>query len=395
MVRDHSFVHIVSERTVKGVIAIFPFTTLKVLKGKLFGGQENRWQEVMGERDFSQLRESLKEELKREPDIPVLHPEEEEIKEHVENEVRKLNANNLTRTMGYLDYFKRNPEVHWAFLAHMVSRNGGYHMTDLKGSMMDHLLKESERDKYFAFLERANGGIFADAYPQLHLYELSKNRAISFRRLFPHFRISRFMIPVWEAFSKSGNREMLTVGMILNEQRMLQERVVKRSWNAELLSRIDFQLQEFFGFTAVIFPYVKRKGSKYRLAGLTVNRFERPEGRIMTGKLLYSMLFLSPKVLKGTQDFAFKNVHTASRSDYWEELFTRKRRDDEKIYSPVLSDAWEDRPFMPPPGSDWFITNEFIEDIRLLPVPLKTDLTDKASANVKHIKTINEVKSII
>ncbi|UOK59912.1 DUF2515 domain-containing protein [Bacillus sp. OVS6] len=28
----------------------------------------------------------------------------------------------------------RNPEIRWAFLASMVSRNAGYCMTDLKGT---------------------------------------------------------------------------------------------------------------------------------------------------------------------------------------------------------------------------------------------------------------------
>ncbi|MBR8645388.1 DUF2515 family protein [[Brevibacterium] frigoritolerans] len=71
----------------------------------------------------------------------------------------------MTRTQAYLAFYNRNPEVHWAFLAHMVSRNGGYHMTDLKSSNMTHLLDRAERQKFFHFLERANSAIFADAFP--------------------------------------------------------------------------------------------------------------------------------------------------------------------------------------------------------------------------------------
>lgn len=83
----------------------------------------------------------------------------------IRTETAVLNRNNITRTQAYLAFYNRNPEIHWAFLAHMVSRNGGYHMTDLKSSNMTHLLDRAERQKFFLFLERANSAIFADAFP--------------------------------------------------------------------------------------------------------------------------------------------------------------------------------------------------------------------------------------
>src|SRR5688572_27702533 len=45
-------------------------------------------------------------------------------------ETEQNNVNNLTRTEAYLRFFSKHKEIHWAFLAHMVSRNGGYSMTD-------------------------------------------------------------------------------------------------------------------------------------------------------------------------------------------------------------------------------------------------------------------------
>lgn len=86
------------------------------------------------------------------------------------------NQNNITRTKSYLDVYLRHPEIHWAFLGHMVSRNGGWNMTDLKGDLLSHLLTEQEQQFFFSFLERGNWLIFQDIYPQFLLYEESIKR---------------------------------------------------------------------------------------------------------------------------------------------------------------------------------------------------------------------------
>lgn len=39
-------------------------------------------------------------------------------------ETARLNVNNVVRTKTYLDFYRLYPEIRWAFLAHMVSRNG-------------------------------------------------------------------------------------------------------------------------------------------------------------------------------------------------------------------------------------------------------------------------------
>ncbi|QHN49242.1 DUF2515 domain-containing protein [Geobacillus stearothermophilus] len=89
------------------------------------------------------------------------------------------NLNNITRTAAYFTFFERHPEVHWAFLAHLVSRNGGWNMTDLRGSLLPLLLPEKTIAPLFLFLKRANALIFHDAYPQLLLYEESKRRSLA------------------------------------------------------------------------------------------------------------------------------------------------------------------------------------------------------------------------
>ncbi|MFD2973761.1 DUF2515 family protein [Peribacillus deserti] len=315
----------------------------------------------------------------------------------VRDKTEEYNRNNVTRTKAYLDFYLRNPEVHWAFLAHMVSRNGGYHMTDLRGSAMDHLLTENEKEKYFVFLERANSSIFSDAYPQLLLYEEAKKNPVSLRTFLRFFHVSRFMYSIWELFLKEQNSKLLTMALIINEQRMLEDRIIKRFGYAELLAGIDFQLQEFFGFTTVVFPYKQKKPSKfYKLTGLSVERFEDPLHRILTGKKLYSLLFHKKDVFEGVLKFAASSTHSASRADYWNTIFTSSlAHSSKKIYSPVLNSAWKDRTLDSAALSDWFISETFIEDLRTEIMAGREDITNKVKDNLTAIKVMNEIKSII
>ncbi|GAA3327359.1 hypothetical protein GCM10020331_066980 [Ectobacillus funiculus] len=43
------------------------------------------------------------------------------------------NRDNISRTHAYKEYYLRNCEIRWSFLASMVSRNAGWNMTDLEG----------------------------------------------------------------------------------------------------------------------------------------------------------------------------------------------------------------------------------------------------------------------
>ncbi len=83
----------------------------------------------------------------------------------------------MTRTRAYYQFYKRYPEIHWALLGHMVSRNGGWNMTDLKGDLYTKLLSEKDQFTFFSFLERGNWLIFQDVYPQFLLYEQSVKKS--------------------------------------------------------------------------------------------------------------------------------------------------------------------------------------------------------------------------
>lgn len=296
------------------------------------------------------------------------------------------NANNISRTAAYYHLFREHPELHWALLAHMVSRNGGWNMSDLKGELLPHLLNEPDRESIFRFLERANALIFHDAYPQLLLYRASVLAGRPYFHLLPCFGVSRFMKPVWELFWRGRSSPLLTIGLIVNEQHFIEQRVVRHPvYRKQVLDRLFFQAQSLLQLNQIVFPYVDR--DRVRVAGLIIENFTSLRERIEIGKKLYAVLFGIPVVTEGAKQFAAGRKHTGTRADYWPHLFASIRRDapappgqlTEKLngcqlrpgaaplYSPKLEDVWGTRPVEPPEGIDWFTdlgVTDYFEAIR-------------------------------
>ncbi|GAB6527857.1 hypothetical protein bcgnr5399_09540 [Bacillus cereus] len=73
-----------------------------------------------------------------------LTKEEQLIINNIKIQTEQLNKNNVTRTRAYYQFYIQYPEIHWALLGHMVSRNGGWNMTDLKGDLYTKILSEKD-----------------------------------------------------------------------------------------------------------------------------------------------------------------------------------------------------------------------------------------------------------
>ncbi|QOY35670.1 DUF2515 domain-containing protein [Anaerobacillus isosaccharinicus] len=300
------------------------------------------------------------------PSPTVLTQSDRNLVEHIKKTTTKLNRNNVTRTRAYFEFYKKHPEVHWAFLAHLVSRNGGWNMTDLKGNILPKILPTTSSNEFFSFLERANALIFHDAYPQLLLYEASKQRSKNLFHLLPKFHVSKFMRPFWDHFFKEKDSKLLTVALIINEQNYIEKRVVQHpSYKEKVLDNILFKLQEWLQFTYVLFPYTI-KGNKNRLAGITVTSFEDVHQRIQIGKKLYCVLFGIEDLYADSFTFAKAVPHTGSRSDYWPMMFTKNNREKldsfsfsckptkPAVFSPTLTNAWSDVSHSFTDHHDWF-----------------------------------------
>lgn len=302
------------------------------------------------------LHTVLSESFSNNQPIVLFNDEKESIK-WIRAQTAIHNKNNITRTAAYLYFYKKHPEIHWAFLAHMVSRNAGYSMTDLKNGMVSHFISNEEIVKIFHFLESANAFIFHDAFPQLLLYEISAAIGKPLFHLLPALNVSIFMKPIWELFFTKHQSELLTLGLITNEQNYAEQQLIKKS--AAVLKTLPYMLQEKCGLTNVIFPYKKNfHDNKYSLAGLEVDHFIYLNVRIKIGKALYQTLF-HPAVYKESLAFAEHTPHTGSRSDYWPHFFTAAEKK-EKLFSPTLLESWTDVHHSFHRYSDWFKGTESI-----------------------------------
>ncbi|WP_040979335.1 DUF2515 domain-containing protein [Oceanobacillus jeddahense] len=320
--------------------------------------------------------------------VSMLPKREQILIRHIHHMTNKSNKNNVTRTQAYFDFYVQHPEIHWALLGHMVSRNGGWSMTDLKGDLLSRLLSEKEQKNFYLFLERGNWLIFQDVYPQLLLYQYSVKMNRNLFHLLPFLNVSIFMEVIWNHFWGHGDRYLLAIATIINEQSYLEQRVVHHPHFKEtVLDTFGFKLYDFLRFNHVIFPYYPhgKTEKKPALIGDTLHHFGSLHERIMLGKRLYTILFQQQaSVLRNVLRWANKHPHTGSRADYWGDLFhsvnesvpgtvyrrrtkhCARRKGAPRIYSPPLKYAWKNVNHSPTETGDWFndlhVIDYFVEE---------------------------------
>lgn len=324
--------------------------------------------------------------------------EERNMVSHVKRTVRNLNRSNITRTTAYARMYSSHPELHWAMLAHLVSRNGGWGMTDLQGDLLPSIQDGEYRMWTYRTLERCNALIFHDAYPQLMIYAMSRRYGKSLFHLLPHFDVSSFMMPFWESFWIQPNSPLLTIALIINEQNVIEGRVVQNEvYRKQVLDRKDFALHGWLQMNQVIFPAgVPDTKSPVPLYGLTLERFDSLKERIGFGKQLYTLLFDRPEIHAAVTRFIHAVPHTGSRADYWPHYFTSVGRPKEihshtqavtsaaadhsstillPLYSPKLDDVWRDDRHEPIEPGDWLHREDVLQHLFLPRTPQANDLT--------------------
>lgn len=307
-----------------------------------------------------------------------LTDEDEVIVSSIREKTRLLNLNNSTRTKAYLLYYKNHPEIHWSFLAHMVSRNAGWNMTDLKGTCLPRLLSMKEVKSFFLFLERGNWLIFHDAFPQLLLYEESLKRGSNLAYLLPQLSVSAFMETNWSYFWENRDSSLLTIALIINEQNHLEQTLMKQpNIHREVLGKLEFALQDLLSMNQILFPYFENE-TKVTFTGKTIHQFEEVDSRISIGKDLYEFLF-NRDILKNVENWAFLNPHTGSRKDYWPHLFNDVNEEipgrmykvrlkecsllsgSPRFYSPSLLNVWKDVSHQASLPTDWYKDSTIVD----------------------------------
>ncbi|KIL48231.1 DUF2515 family protein [Jeotgalibacillus soli] len=313
-------------------------------------------------------------------------PEEQELVRVIKNKTEKENINNVTRTEAYVSFYRNHPEIHWAMLAHLVSRNGGWNMTDLKGSLLTNILSAKVKSDFFMFLESANAFIFHDAYPQLLLYERSKTDQRNYFHLLQYFDVSIFMKPVWDSFLQEQDSQLLTISLIINEQQYIEKRLVQDDYFiTNVFNSVFFEGQEMFHFTNVMFPY-RSSAEKVGLIGLNVSHFAPVEKRIELGKRLYAMLFELPSVFRDVMRFVDAVPHTGSRADYWPHVFTAEKSGSQ-IYSPYLAEAWDTVNHTFIENIDWYNDENVFLHFSRVKRPKKFEIT------LEYYKSIGKIQA--
>jgi len=376
--------------------------------------QELPWDRAAVKAIQMKLREILTKDRELDQRLPLTyaHPaepiteEEQRIVKLIYEETTNANRSNVTRTQAYWDCYVSYPELHWALLAHMVSRNAGWNMSDLKGGLMSDLTDPEFKNNLYRFLERCNALIFQDAYPQLLLYMHSRKEGKPLFHLLPHLHVSSFMTPFWEQFWQDGESSLLTIALIINEQNYIEERVAKHSfYQQHLLQNALFRTHELARLNQIVFPlgYVnnsnmdKNVGQNHPsrpLAGLTLPKFDSLSLRIKAGRSLYALLFGYEEIHRAVLAFAHSTKHRGSRAEYWPPMFTSTVDQamnhahvshdllksewlptGQRLYSPRLEEIWHDEPSEPIPRYDWYQDDSMLTHIRKPYRPLLPDMT--------------------
>lgn len=233
-----------------------------------------------------------------------------ELLQYVYRKTRMSNVDNITRTKAYQKYYQINPEIKWALLASIVSRNAGWNMTDLKTPLFNSFLSKRTIKQLFSTYERANWLIFSDAYPQLLIYSVSKLINQPMFDLLRHFDVSIFMIQEWYYFWKHKDKDRLMTALIINEQNVIQTPVTKHPfYQKHVFLKPPYLLQDFFQMNAVLLP------TKSGIYGSYVHGFSNVTKRIELGKEIAGLLF-HPHLFDPIYRFVIETEHTGSRRDY-------------------------------------------------------------------------------
>jgi hypothetical protein len=232
-------------------------------------------------------------------------------------ELDARNTDNVSRTHSYLELYaytrEHGPELPWLFMAHLVSRNAGYMMTDLARALDDDRTPREGpiREAIFnlmALLERANYLIFHDAWFHVLHHLLGRSAQL------PEGRTPQFVRAAWpryEAAARDGVDAALERSLVLelvhNEQHFIEHRVVhnpRYQAGQQSLAMIESSGRE----KPMVFPVGD--------AQIRVGRFADLRRRIETGAIIFDEVLADRAQRDAAFAWALANPHTGARAVY-------------------------------------------------------------------------------
>jgi hypothetical protein len=213
------------------------------------------------------------------------------------DELDARNIDNVSRTASYLELYAQC-RLPWLLMAHLVSRNAGYLMSDLARTRDHPKTLPSAQPmilQTFHMLERANWLIFWDAWHHVNCHLLGREQT----------RASPFMREAWKRYEASHDETALVYDLVQNEQTLIEHRVVHAP---ELMfARLLISMTELMGKDAPLhFP-----GADVQIR---VGWFSSLDKRIEAGRRIFD------EVVCDQRDALFQwccaHPHTGSRAVY-------------------------------------------------------------------------------
>lgn len=235
------------------------------------------------------------------------------------DELDDRNRDNVSRTESYLELYTWTlaypPDLPWLLMAHLVSRNAGYLMTDLARQIeaADEVLA-SPLTRLFVMMERANFLIFHDAWHHVSTHLLGETA-----RLAPP-RTPRFMCEAWARYeatdpSDPGRERALVMDLVHNEQHLIERRAVHHPDLApglRLLRLIEASGKE----RPLVFPPVAIRGTVWEAPAIAVGDFGDVTQRIATGARIFDAALADRDRRAAMYEWATQHPHTGSRAVY-------------------------------------------------------------------------------
>jgi hypothetical protein len=244
-------------------------------------------------------------------------------------ELDARNVDNVSRTHSYLELYsytrEHGPELPWLFMAHLVSRNAGYTMTDLARALDDERTPREGpmREAIFNFMamfERANYLIFYDAWFHVLHHLLGRSADL------PAGRTPAFVREAWPRYERSAppraasarNRaaregvdaaleRALVLDLVHNEQHFIEHRVVHNP-----RYQAGLQLMGIMESSGREKPLVFPVGD----AQIRVGRFAELERRIATGANIFDEVLADRAQRDAAWAWAMQHPHTGARAVY-------------------------------------------------------------------------------
>jgi hypothetical protein len=231
-------------------------------------------------------------------------------------ELDARNQDNVTRTESYLELYAfsraRGLDLPWLLMAHLVSRNAGYLMTDLARALGgaaggDPAMAGALTD-LFLLLERGNWLIFWDAWHHvtLHLAGRSSEMAAG--------RVPAFMRDAWRRYEAAAAHGVdatveraIVLDLVHNEQHFIERRAVHLPRLAAGLRAITF-IEQSGREKPMHFPVGE--------AEIKVGGFGALARRIETGRRIFDEVVAERARRDALFAWARANAHTGSRAVY-------------------------------------------------------------------------------